>query len=507
MSRTRKAGTIAAFSYLQFALAFGSGIVLLPFILGRIGTESYGLWLACGELLAYSAMVDVGVLGVLPWLIAEKDGQRDRQAMRDLICNGAAVACVISVLYFLVALLMWHFASRIVDLTEAQRQILAGPLLLVVVGTALAFPLRAFFTVLAGLQDAVFTGLMSSSQWALNIVIILSLLTKSYGLYALAIAAAVPPMVVSLLCLIRIKFIARDLLAGWKRPSFSQMLYVVRQGFGGWMGGFGWRMTAVSNSIIIVSIGSPEMAVVYACTAKLGEILMQLSWQLSDSGLVGLAQLYGEGRVQKAQEVVVTMLRILLIAAGGVAVVVVAFNANFVSLWVGADKFGGLTLNILLAPAVISLSLTHGLLVAAAVTGNRFQVGLVTLIQGGVNVVAAVALGYVFGLSGIAIASLCSSFLVACPLGVRLLGRLTQLSFRDLMREALFPWLLRIMAPLVVGVAIGFWMPRNSIIALLILAPLLGFLYVWHMRPLYAGLPLPLGLRPWLIKIRLIPQQ
>lgn len=507
MSRTRKAGIIATFSYLQFGLALISGIMLLPFILRHVGTQSYGLWLACGDLLAYSAMVDLGVLGVLPWLVAEKDGQGNRQGLRELLCNGLAVALFISILYVLVAVLLWLFASRIINLTEDQKGVLTGPLMLIVLVTAIAFPLRTFFTVLIGLQDAVFTGLLSVGQWALNITLIVTLLVKGYGLYSLAAAAAVPPLLLSALSLIRLKMIAPDLLTGWHRPSLSQMFYLISQGFGGWMGSFGWRMAAASNSIIIVSIGSPEMAVVYACTAKLGEILMQLSWQLSDSGLVGLAQLSGEGKQQRVREVVLAMLRILLIAAGGVAVIVIAFNPNFVSLWVGTDKFGGLTLNILLAAGVLGLSFAHGLLVPAAVLGRRLQVGLITLIQGGTNLALAVSLGHLLGLRGIAVASLCSNLILAVPFGIRVLKDVTQLSFADLSRATLLPWAVRFVVLLILSLLIGVWMPQKSVALLLGMAPILGLLYVWHMRPLYVNLPLPLSVRPWLVRARLIPQQ
>src|SRR2546423_7916031 len=124
MSRTRKAGIIAIFGYIQFGLGFVSGIVMIPLILKLVGTQSYGLWLACGDLLAYSAMVDLGVLGVLPWLIAEQDGRGDRQGIRDLISNGAAVASLIGIVYVLAALLLWFFASRLINLTDAQRAVL-----------------------------------------------------------------------------------------------------------------------------------------------------------------------------------------------------------------------------------------------------------------------------------------------------------------------------------------------------------------------------------------------
>jgi O-antigen/teichoic acid export membrane protein len=143
VSRTRKAALVAAFSYVQFGLAFVSGIVLVPIILREVGAERYGLWLACGELLAYSAMVDLGVLGVLPWIIAQKDGEGDRRKIRELLGNAICVATLTGVAYLFVALTLWHSAARVIDLDDAQRESLWGPLLVVAAGTCAVFPLRA----------------------------------------------------------------------------------------------------------------------------------------------------------------------------------------------------------------------------------------------------------------------------------------------------------------------------------------------------------------------------
>src|SRR5690348_14907386 len=92
MSRTKKATIIAFFGYLQFALASISGIVIVPTILRTIGAHSYGLWLAAGEIMAYSAMADLGLLGVLPWMLAERDGAQDRASIRRILPNALAVA-------------------------------------------------------------------------------------------------------------------------------------------------------------------------------------------------------------------------------------------------------------------------------------------------------------------------------------------------------------------------------------------------------------------------------
>lgn len=507
MSRTRKATLAAAFSYVQFGLALVSGIVLVPVILREVGAERYGLWLACGEILAYSAMVDPGILGVLPWIIARKDGEGDRRKIRELIGNAVCVAGATGVAYLVVALTLWHFAARVISLSDAQRGALWGPLLVIAAGTAVIFPLRAFNATLQALQDVVFGGVVGVVSWAVNICLLLGLLSKGYGLYALAAAAVVPSITGSLICLIRLKRIAPDLISVPRLPTRAAFLMLFRDGFGVWLGGLGWRMVAASNSLVIVAVASPEAAVIYACTTKMGDILMQMAWQLSDSGLVGLAQLAGEGRRERVREVVLKMMCLLAVASGGVAYYVLGFNAVFVHLWVGADKFGGHTLNVLLAANVVLLSVTHGLFATASVIGSRFRVGLATLLQGGLNLVLALVLGKAFGLPGVAASCSISALLLGLPLGARYLRGVTGLASSDLWRGVFASWSVRAATMLIIGAAVGRGLSGRAVWLLFLVGPVMGFAYLWHMRPLYLGLPLPAKIHPLLVRMRLMPQQ
>ncbi len=507
MSRTRKAGIQAAFGYINFGLGLISGILLVPLILKLVGARNYGLWLACGDLLAYSAMIDLGVLNILPWIIAEKDGQKDRKGMAEVLENGLVVSTVIAVAYLCFALLLWRLAVGLTALDASQRSELFGPVLFLIAGTALAFPLRTFYSVLAGLQDVTFSGAASIGHWAINISLVLFLLLEGYGLYALAAAAVVPQLALAVASFLRLRSIAPDLFKGWTRPSLSTVFHLTREGMGAWLSSFGWRMISASNNIIVVALASPEAAVVYACSSKLGDVMMQMAWLLPDSGLVGLAQLSGEGRLQRVKEVTTAMLRLLLITSGGVACVMLFFNPGFVSIWVGEDKFGGFVLNLLLASAVIGLSLTHGLVVTASVLGSRLQTGVLTVVHGASYVALAIGMGKSFGLRGIAGASLISSALIAIPMAARVFRQRTGMTIGDLWSDVLFNWSIRITPLLILTTAVGLWIPRRAFLFTVAIAPLLGLLYLWHMRRLYSELPLPHALRPWLVRMKLIPQQ
>lgn len=505
MSRTRRAAIAAVFGYLQFALALVSGIILVPFVLSRVPTDLYGVWLAFGEVLAYSSMVDLGVVGVIPWLVAEADGRGDRDSIRGFLAGGVAFSTAAAVAFVLLSLLAFRVAPGVANLTEAQRAGVAGPLLLLVAGTALSLPLRTFYAAVVGLQDVTFAGAMSVAQVALNVVLTIGLLVAGKGLYALAVAISLPTLAAGLTCLVRLWMIAPDLLRGWHFPGRQTMRAMVTQGLGAWTAGLGWRMVAASDSIVILSVMGPAAAVVYAMTFKLGAVAMQMSWQLPDSGLVGLAQLKGEGRPERIREITLSILRLVLITSGGVACAILAFNPSFVTLWVGPARFGGLALNAMLAGMVIAHSLAHGLFTTSATLGTRVQAGWAALAQGAVNLAAALLFGRLFGLPGIALAAIVSTALVAYPAGVWMVRKTTEVDQATLWRRALGPWALRGGALLALGAAVGVLGMRVSVWLPIALSPALAVLYLWVMRPLYEGIPLPARVRPWLARLRLVP--
>lgn len=503
MTRTRRALVMAGFNYAQFGLAMVSGFFLIPLILGRLGPRTYGLWLASGEGLVYAAMVDLGVFGVLPWMIASADGRRDEAALRRLVVNGLAVGIAAAIGYLAVIALLWSLLPAILGVTPADRMLIAGPLLFLVALTAVTYPLRVFTGLLAGLQDVVFNGIVAVLQLALTIVITVVLLLQGWQLYALAAAAAVPPAVAAVLAVLRVRRIAPYAMRGWSRPTIAESLHLLGEGSGVWMSSLGVQLLAASNALVITYLGHPEWVPIYVCTAKLSQVLLQMAWVLPDSGFVGLAQLHGEGNVSRTRDVVGGMLRLHLILSGATAVAVLTLNQTFVTVWVGPALFGGFRLTVVLGLGAIVLSLIHGLISATAVLGNRPLVGLGTLANGAVHVALAIMLGTRFGLVGIALAAPISGALTTLPLALRLLRPATGLLVWSFLCELLWPWVLRATPVLSLGLVVAAADSRWTVGA----AVGTAVIYVWCMRPLYRMLPISPQLRAWLVRFRLEPRR
>ena len=135
--------------------------------------------------------------------------------------------------------MLWRVAPRVLKLEPADRAAIVGPLTLIAAVTAIVMPARVFGAVLLGLQDVKFYGVLSTTNWAIDLVITVTLLLKGYGLYALALGAAVPSVLGVVVMFARVRVIAPDLMSGWPRPSWDEVARLFREGFGAWLGALG----------------------------------------------------------------------------------------------------------------------------------------------------------------------------------------------------------------------------------------------------------------------------
>jgi Na+-driven multidrug efflux pump len=165
MSRTARATIAALFGYSRFAVALVVGLALVPFTLRHLGAQMYGYWLASGELLAYAAVTEFGVLVTLPWLVAQADGKGDRERIRELLTTGGAAALLSASAGLVLSMVLWYMLPSVLHLAPGQQSAVTGPVLALALLGLLAQPLRVFTCILTGLQDVRFTGAIDLRQY------------------------------------------------------------------------------------------------------------------------------------------------------------------------------------------------------------------------------------------------------------------------------------------------------------------------------------------------------
>src|SRR5688500_8298374 len=126
------------------------------------------------------------------------------------------------------------------------------------------------------------------------------------------------------------------------------------------------------------------------------------------------------------------------------------------------------------------------------------------LLQGVTDLAAALVVGKIFGLAGVAASGLVSSVLVALPLGCRVLRRGTGLAPGQLATLVFVPWAVRAGPLLLVGLVTGVCLARLPLVCTVVVAPLVAILYLRVMWPLCGDVPLPARLQPLLERLRVL---
>jgi O-antigen/teichoic acid export membrane protein len=496
MTRTRRAVVTSAFGYVQFAAAIVLGLVVTPLVLRQVDPRAFGLWLAVGELLGYLALADIGVTAVLPWTIAEARGRRNQADIRSSLSNGVAVGLIVAAVTTAGAAAVWFLVPQVVGVGTADRGSLAGPFAILVVATILSAPLAVFGAVLIGIQDVNWVGSTAVAKSVATAGLTVVLLSDGRGLYALSLGTSLPMVALAVANVVRLARVEPALVRDWPAPSIAGIRGLVLEGLGGWLGAFGWRLAAMSSSLVLAITGRAEWIAVYACTSKTTQLLLPASWIVPDSALVGLSHVHAEGRSDRRREVVDALLKLYLVLSGAAALGVLTLNPAFVRWWVGDAFYGGVILNALLAIGLVVTSIAHACAAISSALGRRRTIGMAGLFQGAVHLAVSAGLALSFGLNGLAAAVIVSAAVTMLPIGLRTLGVAADVSPREILAD-ITAWSWRAAPVLAIGAAVG----ATSVTLWISLATLvpLGFLYLWLTRPLYASLPVPPAVRRWMV--------
>ncbi len=494
MSRTRRFLGGVGFGYANQFLITVMGLWLTPFLLGRIGQHNYGMWLVGTQVLTYLALLDFGVVALLPRETAYVAGRLgntgDKAELAVLIGQTARLALWQTPLAALAAVVLWFSMPTT---WEALR----GPLGLVLLVFVLTFPLRIFHAALQGLQDLTFLAKAQMSAWLLSIALTVGLALAGMGLYAMAwgwIAAQVislPLMVYRF----RRRF-PEAVPSRLHRLPWSAARIRLREGF--------WatvhQVTTVllfGTDVLIVSHFLGAGAVVaYACTGKLILVLANQPQLLMQVAIPALSEMRMSADRERLAGVCIALSHAMLLVSGAVVCVVLATNQGFVQWWVGGNLYGGfaLTVVILAGMLVRHLNLTIGYILFSL--GHNRRLVITALFDGLLTVGVAVVLTRRLGLIGAPLGGIIGVCLISLPANLAALAQSGTVSVRGLL-ASLAGWFWRF-GLLAVGCGI---VAQNFVPvtfpALAGVGLVVGLVYAAVMSPVALRNPLGLYVRPY----------
>ena len=465
--------------YLHTLVLLVVGLWLTPFLLRRLGTHDYGLWLLASQVLVYLALMDLGVVALVPREVAFAVGARTAAAADD---PNDPVAAVVR---RTIGLVMWQ-----------------TPMVAVAAGFVLAFPLRVFTALLQGLQDLAYLGGVQLVAWIAGTATTIALVFAGAGLYALAGGWVVSQLLPAFVAWRRVVATCPGILP----RRFARLSWLdVRQslGRGTWISVAQVAQVLLSGTDLMVAgrLLGPEAIVPYACTGKLMAMLANQPQMFMQMALPALSELRGAAARGRLFEVSRSMTQVMLLASGAIVTVVLVVNGPFVSWWVGGARFGGQALTALLLAGMLVRHVNVTIVYTLFCFGYERRLALTSIAEGIAGVVLMWLLVPRMGLQGAAAGMLISTLAVSLPANVVALAR-EQGASPWAFGEAIAPWFARFAAIATAATVLVLTIRPEGLVRALSLTIAIGAAYLVVMIPVLRTAPLgPMlhaRLQPWL---------
>jgi O-antigen/teichoic acid export membrane protein len=446
MSRSRRFFGGLRLGYLYQALVMVFGLWLTPFLLKHLGQHDYGLWLVGLQTLSYLVLMDFGIVALLPRATAYATGHAITGAaggdLADTIGRTARIVLYQTPIVLVGGAVLW----LVVPMGHAIR----GPLLVAIVGFVVLFPLRIFQAVLHGLQETPYLGKLQLISWVISTTLMVGLILKGAGLYALAISWVLGQLVPAALSFYRLKVSFPGVLPS-SLPKMAGREVFQALTSGTWVSAaqIAQVLVAGTDLVIIGKFLGPAAVVPYACTQKLISVLGNQPHMIMEMAAPGLSQMKTSENRERIFKACNALTIGLLTASGLVAAVTLAVNHSFVTWWLGERQFSGQLMTAVMVASMLLRHWNNTSVYTIFALGYERRISITTLIDGTVAVLAGVGLVRWLGPIGAPLGSIVGVCLVSLP------GNLTALAGE--LRLSVFR----------VASSIGAWLWRFSIVAVL----------------------------------------
>lgn len=389
-----------------------SGIFLTPFVLHRLGNEGYGLWVLVVTLTDYYLFLRVGIRSAIVRYVSHGLAVKDRESVNKVLATSFYFYVGMLGLVVGLSFVLSPLVSRMFSVHDENAHAFAALFLLVGIANGLDFPLNVFEGALeaAGRFDQIYgirvLGLI------LRVLLVVWVLEKGGGLFAVGAATVLSALVLRFAA-VPLAFREVETFSihpqGIDLKTFKDML---RFGLTSFSVGMGERLNTSLYPLVIGKLLSATEVALYSLPTKMLTIPF--------SGIGSMTEFVNplSSRLQAIKDHK-GLWRVIVVSGQGaylifapLAVIMVLFGKQLLTLWVGPSYASTYTLLVVLTFA-LGLDATQYFMQSMLFGIGKHQ-GLVwvRLGQGLGAALIGAALLHPFGLLGYAAAAMFFSLVV-----------------------------------------------------------------------------------------------
>lgn len=442
ISRKRTTKWNLFFHYSTILYTIITGIVLVPLYLQYIPKEEYGYWLASGNILGWISAVDPGFGMVVQQKVAYHFGANERVKVGKYITSGIVLSLVILLFLTLVG---WGVSNQLIGLLDVAEidsitSSLQTAFIYALAGSILSIFSYTITAANQGLQSSLGIGLIYMIANISGILFTIYFLVAGYGVVALGAAFLWRGC---MMCFGNLFYLIKR-MSNYK-IYWIYDLDIIREMRGLLSVNFLGRIGSIGNSqvasFLITKVLSPVDTVLYKFTLTIPDTTKLILVRPTLALLPSITHLIGEGKLEKAKLILVQLVQFMVWIVGLVLVGFICLNKSFITIWVGAEFYGGPFLNLSLVLWVVVSIFTNALSHIAFAFGNIKMNSYVTFFQSIIYIMLLLIGLHFWGLNGAGYALLLAELSISAWYYPYVFSKKVQLSpyaIRSILLELLY---------------------------------------------------------------------
>lgn len=399
-SRSRRATFTYASMILFTLVTTFTGLVITPWLVSWLGEDRYGAVRVLFEYAGYLSLLELGLGGALSPLLSRALANRDDRSLRDVMAVALRFYGAITL-----AILTVGFAA----LPWIPGLVGVGPHLYRDVRWAWAITVLGYLS----LAMSPFRALLDAEQrgYVVNNFItiqalglaILSLAFASTGLGVKGQSLATSLSVGLTMLWMASMTVRRHpaSLQGLRQPSDPEARAALRRLSGPALTvNVAGRISLLSDSIIVGLLLGPVRVTILFVTQRLALIAQGQLQGIGSASWAALAELHAQGEHETFNRRLVELTRVIAILGMTVLGPIVAFNSQFVALWLGSSRDGGPLIIVIAAANAMLIAFTSLWLWVFTGTGQIGRVVRPILASAALNLAASVLFTRSYGVVG-----------------------------------------------------------------------------------------------------------
>ena len=448
-----------ASNYLRVIVGIAVMFFLIPFTVGHLGLDLFGLWSLVFAVVGLFGLLDLGFATAAMKYVAELTASGDHAGRNQVLSTLLVVYGILGLVCLLLVAILAGPASGWFALSPDKAE--PFTLVLWVLGTVVAinFPASLIKAILIGSGRMHLVNAIELVTTLVNAALVVILLEAGLGLMGMAIATAVTMLLGPLVMLPLAIRLTPGLSVSPRLFSRSRVRELL---------GFSVYFFIANVAVLIILRLDPVVikmflpltaVAIYAVGAKIAEYTYLLNKQFSNALMPLVSQSKGAGDTATVRRILVDGTRFLLAIAVPFIVLLLFYAEPFVLLWMGEEFAESVPVLRILLLAMLFASVQ---LNAANVLGMTGKHRFVAFAMGGsalLNLVVSIILVQFLGLIGIALGTLIATLVVEFALVVPRACRDQGLPLVGFVTQAIWPTLPALVPALGTAWLLAQWQP------------------------------------------------